>query len=1127
MTTEQLPLPAASEDHEQWRLETLQLVNWGGFHGTRQVEVSPGSTMVAGESGVGKSTFLDSWTALMMPSDVPFNGASNEGTGRARSTEQRNLLTYLRGKQDKKDDGSGTARDQVLRGGDGSPVWGALAGTFANDSGHKFTVMRLYYVKAGASVSSDVMTTFATLDGYVDLRRLDPLARNRFDKRELRGAIPGLVPHKTFWEFEDTVHTRLGIGGGDGGRKAMRLLARMQASMQISRIDDLYKTMVLEKPITYEIADSALGHFANLKATYLKMVDEAEKVKVLRRLPDLQHDLATAQVQADLIAEFGVDREGPSPYMLWQLQTERSLLDEAVVENRRDHAATSTRFADARRVESEYELRLEQISREKHANGGGAIDQRRDEITRLRSSQDDVRAANFAFQRQTEAINLIVPETAEQFLAARNLATEFLASFDDRAAALRSEEDAAQDDLAPLTSQQRDLFAEQKSLEGRAGMVPRRLHEARVRMAEAAGLDPMNDLPFVAELIDVLPDEEHWRKGIETTLGGVARVVLVDRRVRDQFSAAIDGISIRPRIRFEGVTLADHEDWRGDPDYVSGKIAFKESPFSQWVQDRVSERGVDHVCVANTAAMSSTDPCVTPAGQTRYGDKGAHGESGDGYIIGFSNERRLADIEQLLADLEPQIAAARKRIAEVRDRHSDLRLQRDAHKYVRNTEWANIDVLGIDLRIAELEDEIQRLRAANQILDALQAEEERMQPLLESARRDRMKAELWLEHLVKEHGILVDDQDAVQDGIDGMLVSRTAAVTEDHQRYLDTLFAERWGPADLDVFRKNRANIRKALRDEAASTHRSIRSAVQSMEAMFENYQSHPQWAEHNLGTSIDSADGFREILDRMQSGGLHERREKWRREVAAWSSDDLLQLNDAFDTALEEIEDRLIPVNRILETLPFGGKGILQIHPRRLVKEEVSTFRRTLRELSSGLALELSEDEVESRFKRLSEFMDRISIPEGHTKSSTAERDRYLDVRQHIVITAKRFDEDHREIATYDYIADKSGGEMQELVAFIVGSALRYQLGDETRSRPRFAPVFLDEAFIKADSNFAGRAIRAWQDLGFQLVVGGPVGTFTALEPYMDLVLNISKNDRGYSYVNEMIPDNDGSDAA
>lgn len=1126
MTIDELTLPAATTPpyHSQSRLETLQLVNWGGFHGHHVIGAEPGSTLIAGASGVGKSTLLDSWIALMMPSDVPFNGASNDaGSGRARSAEQRNLLTYLRGKQDKKTDGSGETRELVLRGMDGGPVWGALACTFVNDNGRMYTVTRIYFVRAGAATNSDVTTTFATFEGYLDLSRLEPLAASRFDKRSLKTAIPGLVTFHTFREFEETLHTRLGIGGGDGGRKAMRLLSRVQAGMQVNRVDDLYKTMVLEEPVTYQVADSALAQFADLKASYLKMVDEAEKVRVLQRLPGLQHELATAQAEADLICQFGVDQEGPTPFLLWRLQTERALLDEAVVVNRRNEGETKAALADARTHEGQNEQRLSQIAEEKYANGGGAIDERHREIARLQNDRDGVHRESLKFQARTEAINLIEPETAEQFAEAQVAAAGFLAGYEKRLEALKAEEELTQEALSPLRTQQRELMAEKESLKGRTGMVPRRLHEARVRMAQAAGLDPMNSLPFVAELMDVLPEEEHWRRGVETTLGGVARIMLVDRQVRDRLSAAIDGVSIRPRIQFQAVTLTEHEHWQGDPDYVSGKLAFKDSPFSRWVQDRVSQAGIDHLCVPNAATLAGSEPRVTQSGQTRNGDKGAHGESGDGNIIGFSNERRLADIEQLLEDLEPQIRQAHRTVAEVQSRMQDLREQRDAHRYVHETEWTTIDYRGLERRVVELAADIQRLRDANKILDALQADEERIKPLLEEARRNRVRAEDRLVKLQDEHDKLCDSQDTVQDGIDDIVNRQTAVVTEDQQAYLDALLEDLTLSDRLKYFQPTVRNMVKKLREEAGAAQRTIRTSKQQMEVMFETYKS--RWTEHNLGTSFESADGYREILDRIQSEGLHARRERWRREVAAWSSDDLLQLNDAFDTALEDIEERLRPVNRILATLPFGGKGVLKIDMRRVIKDDLTQFRRRLRDLSSGLALEMTEQQIETRFKRLSEFMAQISIPEGHTKSSTAERDRYLDVRQHVVITALCLDEHGREVARYDHIADKSGGEMQELVAFIVGSALRYQLGDETRSQPRFAPVFLDEAFIKADSEFAGRAIRAWQDLGFQLIVGAPLDKVTSLEPHMDLLLTISKTASGYSFVTDL-PDDEG-DAA
>lgn len=85
------------------------------------------------------------------------------------------------------------------------------------------------------------------------------------------------------------------------------------------------------------------------------------------------------------------------------------------------------------------------------------------------------------------------------------------------------------------------------------------------------------------------------------------------------------------------------------------------------------------------------------------------------------------------------------------------------------------------------------------------------------------------------------------------------------------------------------------------------------------------------------------------------------------------------------------------------------------------------------------------------------------------------IDVRNHVRVSAERVTAATREhVALYDHIGEKSGGESQELVAFIVGAALRYQLGDAGAARPRYAPVFMDEALIKADAHFTKRAIGA-----------------------------------------------------
>lgn len=1120
-----LHMDGATEGTTQWRAQTLQMVNWGGFQGHHSMTLSTGSTLLSGASGTGKSTLLDAYLALMMTSDTPFNGASNDATvGRARSVDQRNLLTYLRGKTDtSRIAGTDEMRDQVLRGVDGNPTWGAVAMTFVNDIERLYTVLRVYFVKAGATVNADVATTFATTDGYLDLARLEPLAASRFDKRTLKANFASIQIFDKFWEFEQNLHTRLGIGANGDGRKALRLLARVQGGMQVKTVDSLYKSMVLEEPVTYRKADEALAHFADLEAAYEKMLDEAEKARVLRRLPELQTDLQAAHDQALLIDQFGIHREGDSPFLLWKLRTERTLLDTAVADNRLTHAEKAAQFTSAKDEERRLRERLRAIDEDKRANGGDAIQRLNEQISTLADKRNEAYKASTKLQIRTEPIRLDLPETAAEFTEAQAASQVFLRDFPDRIKELEADvRRIGQDEEFPLSRDRADLIKDRDSLTGRNGMVPRNLHLARVKLAEAAGLDPMKDLPFVAELIDVLPDEDHWRKAIETTLGGLARVVLVDKNVRDHLSRSIDGVSIRPRINFRGVALGTHSEFRGNPDYVSGKIAFKDSPFSSWVQDRVNDPRNDHLCVPNADALSGTGPRVTPSGQTRDGDKGAHGENGDGSIIGFSNERRLEDLNAEIERLGAELELVKAKAQGVRDRIHVLREQKEAHQYVSEATWTGIDYLSIDGQVIELEAERERIVAASDILSRLQEEEDRLAPRHKQANADMVLTESHIRDLDKEHSRLVDDQDTVSNASERIEDAQTVTLTDAQTAHWDALFAREWDATDLHAFHTNMKHLKARLAQDSLAAQKAVTDISKTMTGIFEAFQD--RWHDVNLGTSTDSADGYREILDRIESTGLHARKEDWRRNLAEWSSEDLVQVNGAFDSAIEDIEQRLEPINTILRTLPFGGKGHLQINLRRLHNEDVTKFRKTLRILSSGLAAEQTDTQIEERFKRLRTFMNLIRIPEGHTKTSTSQRDKYLDVRQHVDITAACLDAQGREVATYAALGGKSGGETQELIAFIVGAALRFQLGDESRTRPRFAPVFLDEGFVKSDSEFAGRAVGAWQRLGFQLIVGAPLDKVTALEPHMDLILTMTKNSKGHSFITDLPPAGDAA---
>ena len=209
-------IPAASRG-QQWVARDLQLVNWGGYDGYHHLRLAPGATLLSGGSGSGKSTLMDAYIALIMPHTTPFNGASNGGVvGRPRGKDQRNILSYARGKLDESR-ADGETKVRVLRG-DGRDTWSAVAMTWVDHTGAAFTALRAWYVPSSARVLDDVVpcappgTTGTTCATWRPRRPAARPRRRHGDRLDL---------FDTDRDFTARLHTTLGIGAAGDGHKAV------------------------------------------------------------------------------------------------------------------------------------------------------------------------------------------------------------------------------------------------------------------------------------------------------------------------------------------------------------------------------------------------------------------------------------------------------------------------------------------------------------------------------------------------------------------------------------------------------------------------------------------------------------------------------------------------------------------------------------------------------------------------------------------------------------------------------------------------------------------------------------------------------------------------------------------
>lgn len=1099
-----------------WHAEEMELVNWGGFDGARRIRFHTGSTLLSGASGTGKSTLLDAYTAVMMPSDVPFNGASNDAVGRARGTEQRSLVSYLRGQTDITLDTEGTQRAQVMRG-DGRATWGGVAVTFVSDDGQSFTVARLYLVPATARMNGDVTQRLFTFDGRLSLADFEPLAAEQFQPAKLRAAKPGLTVFDTYGAFAARLFARLGIGANADGDKALRLLARVQAGHQIRTVDDLYKQMVLEEPATFAAADQALAHFDHLADTYRRMLDEHTRERILEPIPEAWDRLCTARATITQIDTFGVGAPPGThtPLGLWSLRRHADTIEAAITANRQSVEPLKAALAKAH---EQMAVLLDQLAaaKQQYADAGG------DDVDalarRAAEAEDLVQVRQAALERLVAQVGAVLPdgadlsleETFTELVAAGNL---FRAEYEalrrplmDRAEALQRQVWGAHQELA-------DVRADLESLAGRATRIPRAMEELREQVCAATGMSA-RDLPYLAELVDVRPEESQWRTAVETVLAASARLLLVPADRFEAFSAAIDPLPLRGLIRFAAADLGRPDQSRAPADTVAGKLTFKDSPFRGWVTAHLADPGRNATCVPDSSGLAGPGLRVTPAGQTRRGRQGTHGRSDQRNILGFTNDDLVAELTARRDELADALDGVDRQRTAVRDELNALEARHGAFQVLSGAEFTQIDLRGPAATAAELHEAIERLHTGNDRLAELGALFDEINARAEEENTRIVLTRDAIRQLDEKWAALVEDKDRVVDELTTMENAQVVVLTPEQSTELDVHFeaaCDDDDPGDLARWWQHLHSLRKRLEAAQQAARTELERARKELERAFEMYRE--TFKETNLGVSVDSYPDYAAILEEVRAVGLATRRTEWRRALMRWSGEDLVPLAQAMSTAVSEIEDRLGPVNDILANLAFGSGGDrLGMRLRRLNRDQVSRFRRQLADLSSGATVDLPDHLMEARFQALDAFMAQLRpIGDPRHDSKVANRVELLDVRRQVEIRAERYPQGRPDIvqATYTSLGSKSGGETQELIAFIVGAALRYRLGDEHRPRPRFAPVFLDEGFIKADAEFASRAVGAWKALGFQLIVAAPMDKVAALEPHMDAFLMVTKDAR------------------
>lgn len=672
----------------QWRLESLELVNWGTFDGHHRVDVARKGFLLTGASGSGKSSLVDAVTAVLTPrGKTRFNAAAADASTRA---DDRTVLSYVRGAWRRaSDDDTGEVATQYLRPG---ATWSGIAlrfgdgSTRADGTPNVWSLVKLFHVNRGAATPGDVQDVHLLLPEPVGLMGLGPLAANGLDVRGLRRALPSAEVHREHSRFAARFTRVLGITGD----RAILLLHKTQSAKNLGSLDELFRTFMLDEPTTFGTADRAVEQFTELSQAHGAVVDARQQIEHLQPLDHLTGEYDTAGEQVRLARQLTDSLEDFTA--VWKLDLARNAQAQA-----HDAMVRARGEAEAeRRAEREARRRVDDARAAVAANGGARLDTLDAQVeTHEEKVRNTIRQHGQVSGSLADAGIDMPTSLAELTELQRAARQEMDQTTEDEARQQRARQ--LWDTRTKAWNRQQEAQGQLDTMRRSRSNIDASLARARQIVADATGL-PVTTLPFAAELIQVRPEHSAWTGAVERVLRPLSVVMLVPAAHEVAVCAAVDAAHLGAHLRFESVPIEVPAPRQpSSPDSLVYRVEVADSPVRDWVHYELARR-FDYLCVDSPAELARAERAVTKAGQVRRGrrsfekDDRTAVDDRSRWVLGFDNQAKIDHFIELHRAAADEVAQAERALGDLERQRFAAEARRRALTVMAQLTWDDVDI---------------------------------------------------------------------------------------------------------------------------------------------------------------------------------------------------------------------------------------------------------------------------------------------------------------------------------------------------------------------------------------------------------------------------------------------------
>ena len=271
---------------------------------------------------------------------------------------------------------------------------------------------------------------------------------------------------------------------------------------------------------------------------------------------------------------------------------------------------------------------------------------------------------------------------------------------------------------------------------------------SRIRKSLAEELDrDVAELPFIAEVIQVVPDENKWTGPIERLMRSISLTIIVPSKLSEKAEAYLEDNHLGEKITIVCPQSVSKET-KFDEDSVVAKLAFRpelEKSRLKWLRAYLYEK-YPHLCFEERGKeYDSTDNALTMEGLVKTEgmiiekDDTFFLEDASNWVTGWDVSPKQKTLDDSLTKWREEVDRAGRAIREAEVERQSLRakLRSGAQLQACANEFSDIDGLGLSSRIAELEEEERVIVGGSDVLKKLKEDHTQAEEALENSQNKR------------------------------------------------------------------------------------------------------------------------------------------------------------------------------------------------------------------------------------------------------------------------------------------------------------------------------------------------------------------------------------------------------